>query len=90
LCHKSLRELIMRYAAGAFNGEEANVSKELSLPLLPPYPSTDGPNTSVAGAAASVATKRKSRCTFIGTSPGASPVLFQVLVVGILCQKRER
>jgi hypothetical protein len=37
----------MRYAAGAFNSEEADVSKELSLPLLadPTVGATDCPKT---------------------------------------------
>src|SRR6516162_4525225 len=71
--------------------EIPGIDAALPLPLLadPTVGATDCPKTGVTAAAASVTTKRKSRCTFMTTSRQcfARPHS-QVLVIGILSQKR--
>src|SRR5215468_1423036 len=73
--------------------EKSGMDAVVCLPLWagPTVGATDCPKTGVAVAAASVTTKRKSRCTFMTTSRYrfARP-LSQLLVVGILPQRRER
>src|SRR6516165_11569592 len=72
--------------------ESSGIDAALPLPPLagPTVGATDCPKTGVAAAAASVTTKRKSRCTFMTTSRYAPLVLSPRWVIGILSQKRER